>query len=301
MTLTYRPATLDDSYTVYQIFQQSILDFSQRMGLMAITGGDDPGTMQTLWERRRLMFEHLARTAEHFWLAENDGQAIGYARSILRDGVRELTEFFVLPGKQSAGVGRELLARAFPADGARHKVIIATTDPRAQARYLKAGVYARFPIYFFGRKPEATTVPTDLTFEPMTNAPESFDAARAVDVALLGHRRDIDHAFLMEDRKGFLCRRDGELVGYCYVGDRNGPIALLSEGDFPAVLGFAENQAAGRGDGETGFEVPLVNRAAVDYLLKRGYQMDSFIALFMSDEPLGKFENYLFPSPPFFV
>ncbi len=301
MPVSYRPATLDDSHTVYQIFQQTMLDFGQRTGVMAITGGDDPVIMENLWKRRRPLFEHLARTAEHFWLAENDGQAVGYARSILRDGVRELTEYFVLPGKQSAGVGRELLAHAFPADGAKHRSIVATTDPRAQARYLKAGVYPRFPLYYFGRQPEAVTPATDLVFEPMTDAPETFDAARAVDVALLGHRRDIDHAFLMEDRKGFLCRRDGELVGYCYVGDRNGPIALLNEGDFPAVLGFAENQAARRGDGETGFEVPLVNKAAVDYLLKRGYQMDSFFAFFMSDEPFGKFENYLFSSPPFFM
>jgi GNAT superfamily N-acetyltransferase len=303
MPVTYRPATLDDSYTVYQIFQQTILDFGRRTGVMAITGGDDPAIMENLWKRRRPLFEHLARTAEHFWLAENDGEAVGYARSILRDGARELTEFFVLPGKQSAGVGRELLARAFPFDGARHRSIVATTDSRAQARYLKAGVYARFPIYYFGRKPEAVTVPTDLAFEPMTDTPETFDAVSAVDVALLGHRRDIDHAFLMEDRNGFLCRRGGEVVGYCYTGDRNGPIALLNEGDFPATLGFAENQAAtrGGGDGETGFEVPGVNRAAVDYLLKRGYQMDSFIALFMSDEPPGRFENYICVSPPFFI
>ncbi len=301
MTHTYRPATLDDSYTVFQIFQQSILDFSRRMGLMAITGGNDPNVMQTLWERRRLMFEHLARTAEHFWLAENDGQAIGYARSILRDGVRELTEYFVLPGQQSAGVGRELLARAFPADGAKHKVIIATTDPRAQARYLKAGVYARFPIYFFGRRPEAVTVVTDLAFEPMTDTPATFDALRALDAALLGHRRDIDHDFFMQDRSGFLYRRNGEAVGFGYTGKSNGPFGLLDEGDFPAALAHAESQAARRGDGETGFEVPLVNKAAVDYLLKRGYQMDSFMAFFMSDEPFGKFENYIFPSPPFFL
>lgn len=45
----------------------------------------------------------------------------------------------------------------------------------------------------------------------------------------------------------------------------------------------------------------MVNRAAVDYLLARGYQMDSFIALFMSDAPFGKFENYVVTSPPFFL
>lgn len=298
--LTFRPGTLADSYTVFTIFQQTILDLGQRLGTMAITGGSDPAVLARLWERRRPLFEHLAHTAEHFWLAESDGQAIGYARSILRDGVRELTEFFILPGRQSAGVGRELMARAFPADGAQHRTIVATLDVRAQVRYLKAGVYARFPIQYFSRSPEAVSVTTDLAFEPVSPSPETIDALRALDVALLGHRRDIDHAWLLTDRQGYVYRRNGQPVGYGYVGHRSGPFALLNESDFPAVLAHAETQAAARGD-EFGVEVPSINRAAVDHLLSRSYQMDAFVAVFMSDAPFGQFEKYICTSPPFFL
>jgi hypothetical protein len=49
-----------------------------------------------------------------------------------------------------------------------------------------------------------------------------------------------------------------------------------------------------------GVEVPLVNRAASDYLLAQGFKMDTFFANFMSDEPFGQYENYIFSSPPFF-
>jgi len=115
--LTFRPGAVEDSLACYQVFRASIIDFGERTGVMAITGGDDPTVLEKLWNRRRGLFEHLARTAEHFWLAEDAGQILGYARSIKRGGVRELTEFFVLPGQQSAGVGRELLARAFPSEG----------------------------------------------------------------------------------------------------------------------------------------------------------------------------------------
>ena len=41
MSVTFRPGTFDDSHLVYGIFQQSILDLSQRLGVMAITGGHD--------------------------------------------------------------------------------------------------------------------------------------------------------------------------------------------------------------------------------------------------------------------
>jgi hypothetical protein len=80
----------------------------------------------------------------------------------MRDGVRQLTEFFVMPAAQSSGVGKSLLEYAFPSDDARRRVIIATTDSRAVARYLKTGVYPRFPIYYFSTDAQKRKVKTDL-------------------------------------------------------------------------------------------------------------------------------------------
>ena len=42
-------------------------------------------------------------------------------------------------------------------------------------------------------------------------------------------------------------------------------------------------------------------RQAVDYLLRRGYRLDSFFAFHMCDAPIGKLENYIVTSPPFFM
>ena len=114
MPITYRPGTLDDSFTFYEIFEESLTDLGVRLNVMAFTGGTNPDVIAEMWQRRRSLFEHLARTADHCWVAEQDGRAIGYARSILRDGVRELTEFFLRPGTQSSGVGRELLHAPSP-------------------------------------------------------------------------------------------------------------------------------------------------------------------------------------------
>lgn len=298
--ITYRRGALDDSGLVYDIFQAALLDLSERLNVTAITGAQDPEVRAKLWERRRPLFEHLARTAYQFWIAESDGEAIGYARSIMRSGVWELTEFFVLPGHQSAGVGRELLRRVLPGDEARHKVIVATADVRAQVRYLKSGVYARFPLVYFWREAEEVSLETDLEIVSVSPSDETYAALCYIDAQILGHHHDEDHAWLMAQRDGYLYLRDGDVVGYGYCGHYNGPFALLQDGDFPAALAHAESYAARR-DRKFGVEVPLINRAAVDYLLSRGYQMDSFFAFFMSDEPFGKFDHYLFPSPPFFM
>ena len=302
MILTFRPGIPDDSRAVYDVFTQTTADLERRMGTPDSENfWTDQAFISDYWERRQSLFDHLTRTAEHFWVAENYGQIIGYARSTLHDGVRELIEFFVLPGHQARGVGRELLARSFPASGARRRAIIATTDMRALARYLKSGVYPRFPIYYIYRKPQPVEIDTDLIFSSVTAAPETLAALRVIDNAILGFERDADHEFLLNDRQPYLYYRGDRVVGYGYFGKGTGPIALLDESDFPAVLARGESEAAARNEENFGMQVPLINRAAVDYLLGRGFQLEAFTVFFMSDEPFGKFENYILTSPPFFM
>jgi GNAT superfamily N-acetyltransferase len=302
MPLTYRPGSVEDAPAVYDVFVETTIDLERRMGLP-----DDgiiwlaPGFVASYWQRRQTLFEHLARTADLYWVAEVDGQIVGFARSSVRDGVRELLEFFVRPAFQGQGIGGELLRRAFMAAGARRRAIIATREMRALARYMKAGVYPRFPNYYIYRKPEPVEVATDLAFMPVADTPETLDAIRAIDQAILGFTRDVDHQFLLRDRQAILFRRAGEVVGYGYFGKGTGPIALLDTADFPAVLAWAESEAAARGDDEFGMQLPLVNRHAVDHLLGRGFQLEDFTVFFMSDEPFGRFENYIFTSPPFFM
>ncbi|MEW5987410.1 MAG: GNAT family N-acetyltransferase [Chloroflexota bacterium] len=302
MNPTYRPGTLADARAVYDVFVQTTADLEHRIGTPE---GEkiwtDPASIADYWERRQTLFEHVARTAEQFWVAENEGQIIGYARSTLHDGVRELLEYFVLPGHQARGVGRELLARAFPAEGTRHRAIIATTDVRALVCYLKSGVYPRFPIYYLYRKPEPVKIETDLVFRSVTAGPETLSTIRAIDQAILGFARDADHKFLLHDRPAYLFYRGDQVVGYGYFGKGTGPIALLNESDFPAVLARAEAEAAARNEEDFGMQVPLINRAAVDYLLRRSFQLEAFTVLFMSDHAFGKFENYILSSPPFFM
>ena len=300
MLITYRRGTLDDLQNTFDVFRQSIMELGDRLGMMPISGGHDSQVIQNLWAHRQSLFEHLAHTSDNFWIAEQDGKVIGFARSILRNGVRQLTEFFVLPEHQSAGVGRELLARSFPVDGADHRFILATIDGRAVQRYLKAKVYPLFPCYAFSRPAEKVNVDNDLTIERITPSAQAMGELIRIDNTILGFHREAEHAWLLENRHGYFYKREKQVVGYGYLGEHNGPFALLDANDFPAILAHAETEAALKGT-EFSVEVPMVNRAAVDYLLSRGYKLESFFELFMADSPFGKFENYILTSPPFFV
>ena len=299
MTITYRPGTVEDSHAVYEVFVRALTDYGTRMNVMAITGGDDPEVLESLWQRRRSMFEFLADIASAFWVAEQDGKVVAYARSIEHDGLQELTEFFVSPDRQSAGVGGELLARAFPQTEARYRTIIATMDERALYRYMKAGVYGRFPMKYFYRQAEKVEVPTDLEIVPMDLEAHLQDMHR-IDREILSHSREPIHIWIASTRQGFIYKRSGEVVGYGYVGSNSGPFAVLDNRDFPAVLAHAESLLAEQGR-EFGAEAPLVNTAAIRYFIERKFKIDSFSTIFMSNVPFGKFENYLTFSPEYFL
>ena len=299
MTINYRAGTIEDSQAVFQVFVKTIMDYSERMGVMAITGGNDPQVLESLWQKRRTMFEFLAKTAAQFWVAEQDGEIVAYARSVEHDGLQELTEFFVLPGQQSGGIGGELLSRAFSKTEARYRTIIATLDERALYRYMKAGVYGRFPLKYFYRKAEKVEVETDLKIEPMQLNIQRKQINR-IDKEIIGHARGLVHDWIATDRDGLVYKRNEEIVGYGYVGSSSGPFAVLDDNDFPAVLAHAESLMAENGE-EFGAEAPLINTKAIQYFIERKYHIDSFSAIFMSNVPFGRFENYLCFSPEFFM
>ena len=300
-SIIYRQGTDSDSYAVFHIFEQSIADLVKRMGSNIPTSIANPETLSRLWQERQSLYHHLAHTADQFWVAERNGQLIGFSRSIVRGDLHELTGLFVLPNQQSSGIGRELISRAFSKNGHPYRSIIATSDTRAQVLYLKAGVYPRFPIYYFGRVPEVVSVPSDIAYKPIEASSKNLDLLGKLDEVLLGHRRDTDHYWLLNDRSGYLYYRNGQPVGYGYLGYRNGPFALLNPNDFPAVLSHAESFAAQNQREKIGLEIPSINEMAINYLLSREFKMDDFITFMMTDKPFGRFENYILTSPPFFI
>jgi hypothetical protein len=60
VTITYREATIEDSFSVFKVFLKSIMDYSERMNVQAITGGNDPEKLASIWESRRPLFDFLA-------------------------------------------------------------------------------------------------------------------------------------------------------------------------------------------------------------------------------------------------
>ena len=139
-TYRLRRGTPADSRAAFDVFLPAVRDLAARQG-----NPWDPDP-EALWPRMQPLLDRLATHAAEWWIAEDaaSGEVIGYARSVERGGLFELSEFFVHPDRQSAGVGGALLDAAFPADRGEVRAIIATTDVRALRRYHAAGTFAQF-------------------------------------------------------------------------------------------------------------------------------------------------------------
>ena len=234
-------------------------------------------------------------------MVEDDKRLLGYARSIIRDGVGQLTEFFVLPGAQGRGLGKELLERTFDSLEVEHRTVIASTNGAALARYLKSGLFPLCPVLEFDRKPEPISIETDIGIEPISDRDETLSILNAIDREILGYERELDHRWLLRDRQGYLYLRKREPIGYGYIGRWCGPFALREPHDFPAVLAHAETAMVGRGH-DLVLMVPLVSCIALAYLLRRGFRINAdFVMLFMTDSLHPNLDNYLFTLPGFFM
>lgn len=295
VSIAIRPATPADSRACYGVFLAAITDLTARMNM---PWRPDPGE---LWTRLGSTFEYLSGHAAEWWLAEQTahGRVVGYARSVQRGGLFELSEFFVDPQAQSAGVGRRLLERAFPANRGTVRVVIATTDVRALRRYHAAGTFARFPIAALEGAPRADA-PLDPGLVPVKAGLADVPALQRIEAAVLDFDRGEEFDWLLTEREAYIYYRDGAEVAFAFVGPHGlGPIAALEPADMVGVLAHVESWAAGAGRKEIGFEVPMVNEAAMTHLLARGFRMDPFFTFLLSSRPFGRFDRFIGMSPPF--
>jgi GNAT superfamily N-acetyltransferase len=292
-----RRGTPDDARACLDLLWAAVTDLGRRHGMPL------EGTADDWWRGSEPLYLFMAEHATEWWVADDPGSPgtiIGMARSIERGGLLELTEFFVAPGQQSQGLGRALLERAFPVGRGDVRSIIATTDVRALGRYYRADTVARFPYMTVGGPPAADAPHGELASEPLTAEPQAIAAVTDVERAVIGFPRgEPELRWLIEHREGWLYRSGPTVAGFAFVGQRgSGPIAAFEPRHLPDILGHVEARAAAIGLEKLELEVPAPNATAVRHLLGRGFRIDPWINVLMSNKPFGQFDRYIGFSPP---
>ncbi len=155
------------------------------------------------------------------WVAEEDGQVVGVALGLLREGVWGFSLFGILPEVQGQGIGSRLYARALEY-GAREPggIILSSSHPAAMRRYALSAGFRLIPTVSLAGAWDPRSVPPDLRCRPgdLEADAATIDAASR-HVRGASHRRDLrtlldrpGAALLVVEGDGFVVARDGTPV-----------------------------------------------------------------------------------------
>lgn len=160
---------------------------------------------------------HIFRTGT-VYVAEEQGCVLAFAAAITRDNVTFLTDLFVRPDLQSSRLGQTLLQHVLPSVEGHIRCTMSSTDPRALALYIRAGMHPQWPNFCLHLDEPAPRDRLNTDLE-IIEAEAGDPALLEWDARVSGRRRPQDHAYWVTEQQGvpLWFRRNGEAIGYGYA------------------------------------------------------------------------------------
>jgi len=235
--LHYRKGEPSDLRTTFELAEVCMHYTAHRMSLV----GPQPPEADEIereWQRRRDLIEFVAAQAGCYWVCEDEGETIGYARVCRFGEMEELTQLMVRPSHQGQGIARTLLKNCWPepptADLGR--VVVAAGASADLSLYARFGVMpvtghwhmrSRTDQYLEGRSHEIDAA------EPAVVALEADRAVaewKRLEPQAVGHRRPLLHEFFGRTRTCLATMEEG--------GERANALCWIdSEGDIGPAVG----------------------------------------------------------------
>jgi GNAT superfamily N-acetyltransferase len=243
----------------FDIFNAAIGDLFRRHGF------DPPAPpLEVFAAQQRHLLEH---DAERCWVAERDGESLGFASAWARGDSWFLASLFVHPRAQARGLGRALLDRVWGEGYAHRRTITDAIQPVSNAVYARRGLIPVAPVLAFDGVPAADAPPTLAPVEP------TAEALRALDLSAYGFDRAVDHALWTRVGHATVWLRSGTPVAYSYVfpGGAVGPIAAVDGAAAAAAL----TAEFARADGPVRVRMPGTARELVAAALASGLRLSA--------------------------
>jgi GNAT superfamily N-acetyltransferase len=252
----FREGRARDLRTTFTISALAVHHTATRMGLVE---GPPPaeGQIDGEWATQRELIEFVAgQPGGSYWICEDGGSPVGYARVCRFAEMEQLTELMVLPSHHGRGIGRALLQHCFPSDPTPElgRLVVAAGATSDLSLYPEFGVMpvaghwhmrAQANDYVERRAQEIDAS------EPAVHALGADRAAaewKVLEPPAIGHRRPQLHDFFARTRT-CLATMDpdtGSATGLCWVGAAGdvGPAVAVTPADLvPVVLGALDRVA----------------------------------------------------------
>jgi GNAT superfamily N-acetyltransferase len=197
----FRPAHEADLREAYEVFYQN-----------EVRDSPHPPPLGAIPPHLR----HVLHTGA-IYVAEQDGKVLAFAAAITRGNITFLTDLFVLPTEQSGQLGKMLLHAVLPQDGLVH-CTVASSDPRALALYIRAGMRPQWPD--FALRLEKPSHEWLLTPDMESIEADAADSALVLwDDQISGRMRPADLLYWVREQRAvpLWFRRQGQIVGYAFI------------------------------------------------------------------------------------
>jgi GNAT superfamily N-acetyltransferase len=136
----------------------------------------------------------LAHDPRGCWVAERDGDQVGFVVSFRRDLLWLLASFYVRPGLQGSGIGRPLLEAAVSySRGCLRGMFASSADPKAYRRYRMAG-FSLHPEMTLSGEVDRSQIP--VVEHVRDGTPSDFDLMDSIDRQRREAAHGIDHPLL---------------------------------------------------------------------------------------------------------
>ena len=263
---------------------------------LARTRGWTPTKRSAEPSERFLAFRRsvLRHDPDGFWVAEVDGEMVGFGIAVQREHVWYLAALHVRPAYQSLGIGAEIIRRALAAakPGSLLTVGADARNPVSNALYGRFGMFPETILVELSGP--ATTGRVEEVIRPGLPSASALDT---FDRAALGAARPQDHEFWasVPNLHAFTVIRDGQAAGYAYVQAEGaiGPIAVADPGDLATAVDASIAAAAGFGATTARVRIPGVARSTVADLLAKGWRYGDSVTLVLTSGTWGRWDRYV--------
>jgi GNAT superfamily N-acetyltransferase len=309
--LTFRPGGPADLHAAFEL-GESAWDASRRArGLLGPDEGRGAEKLEADWQQARAFFEFVAAQPDgSFWIGEDDGAIVAYARMARFGAMDELTELWVAPSYAGQGIGRSLLERVWPESPTPElgRVVVTLGTPVDLSLYTEFGVMPvsghwhmrhRVDQYLEQRAHEVDAAGPSVHGLTAQRAVEEW---KRLEPAAIGHERPLLHDFFGRTRNSLalLDPDSGRARGLCWVsaeGDIGPAVAETPEDLVPVVLAALDLVAKSQEPETFGVFCTTDSWWLLDRLRRLGFHVH-WPAWVMSSVPIPGLDRYVPTAPP---
>lgn len=255
--LRFRQGRSGDLAATHALAERSLADAARRQGVNPGGADPDPAGFEERWRLDRPLIEFIAAQEGCYWLCEERGELVGFARVARFEAMEELTELMVAPGHYGRGIGRGLVERCWPGPPTptMGRVVVAAGAATDLSLYADFGVlpvtghwHLRHSVEEYVLRRSQETADLGQPHIHLLNADRAVEEWQRLEPPAVGFARPALHEFFGRTRT-CLARFDaagGEVVGLCWVSPRGevGPaVGATPEDLVPVVLAALDRSA----------------------------------------------------------